>query len=166
MPRLVAALTMVSCACAIAVSTAAATPKLWATVNVCDTEQAPDAMGVRAGMPGNGTGQRIYMRFSAEHWSPTRQVWLPLRDTGTSPWIPAGQRRKQAGWTFEFAPPAEGVTFTMRAVVDFEWRAAKPRRRARQPGILRRATRPTETGIPGVRRGDPPGTSKALCLLH
>ena len=40
-------------------------PDLWATVNVCDTAAFPDAMGVRASMPGNGTRQRMYMRFNA-----------------------------------------------------------------------------------------------------
>jgi hypothetical protein len=35
------------------------TPELWATVNICDTEKNPDSMGIRAGMPGNGTDQRL-----------------------------------------------------------------------------------------------------------
>jgi hypothetical protein len=183
MPRAVAALTMLACACAVAGPASAAPPKLWATVNVCDTATAPDSMGVRAGMPGNGTAQRMYMRFRAEHWSRARQAWQPVPGTGTSPWLPAGTakwQRRQAGWTFEFAPPADGATFTMRAVVEFEWREAeravakraKPGARAKRrvralarPRVLRRATRSTETGIPGVRKGDPPGTSKALCLI-
>ena len=29
----------------------------------------PNSMGMRASMPGNGTGQRMYMRFMAEYWS-------------------------------------------------------------------------------------------------
>jgi hypothetical protein len=191
MSRPFAALTMLACAGALAgpatasvpdpAADPAGEPQLWATVNVCDTPTAPDSMGVRAGMPGNGTAQRMYMRFSAEHWSRTRQAWVPVPGTGTSPWVFAGSAepvRRQAGWTFRFSTPPAGATFTMRAVVQFEWRegekqvarrvarrATRTGRRAKQPRVLRRATRTTETGIPGVERGDPPGTSKALCLI-
>jgi hypothetical protein len=44
----------------------AAASRLWATVNVCDTERSPDAMGVRASMPGNGKPQVMFMRFTAQ----------------------------------------------------------------------------------------------------
>jgi hypothetical protein len=169
MPRLLAALTILACAC-VPAAPASASPRLWATVNVCDTETAPDSMGVRAGMSGPGA-QRMYMRFRAEHWNRARQTWVPVPGTGTSPWVYAGEGGdpRQAGWTFSFAEPEAGATFTMRAVVEFEWRAAVRRRAkpraAKRVRVLRRATRVTETGILGVERGDPPGTSKALCLV-
>jgi hypothetical protein len=61
------------------IATASGTPRLWATVNICDTAASPDSMGIRAGMP-------------ERH----------------SPWVyagPARYERRQAGWTFQFAPP-------------------------------------------------------------
>jgi hypothetical protein len=140
---------------------AASASRFWATVNICDTERSPDALGVRASMPGNGRRERMYMRFRAQHWSGAEQRWRPVAGAGVSPWVYAGSARyanRQAGWTFAFAPPPAGVTFTMRAVVDFE------RRRGRARVMSRR--RATTTGIAGVHGGDPPGTSKALCLIY
>jgi hypothetical protein len=170
-------------------ATAASRPDLWATVNICDTAGAPDSMGIRAGMPGNATRQRMYMRFRAEYWSRSRQDWAPVAGSGVSPWVYAGvaeYEQRQAGWTFQFSAPPAGVTFTMRAIVEFQWREA-PRRAARQrrrrgrpkrkrmvilrarsarAGVVRTVTRTTETGIEGVHGGDPAGTSKAMCLIY
>jgi hypothetical protein len=153
-------------------------------------------MGIRAGMPGNSSGQRMYMRFRAEYWSRSRQDWAPVAGTGVSPWVyvgPARYERRQAGWTFEFSAPPAGVTFTMRALVEFQWRrpdqtvalkrrghSQKRKRRSRKrmrlfdlrgvnaspSRVVRSVTRATETGISGVDGGDPAGTSKAMCLIY
>jgi hypothetical protein len=123
----------------LGIAKASGNPELWATVNICDTAGAPNAMGVRAGMAGNASGQRMFMRFRAEYWSRSLQDWAPVSGTGVSPWVyagPARYERRQAGWTFEFAPPPAGVTFTMRALVEFEWR-----RPAEQVARLKRAKR-------------------------
>jgi hypothetical protein len=168
------------------IAAASDTPELWATVNICDTARAPDSMGVRAGMPGNATSQRMYMRFTAQYWSRSRQDWAPVAGSGVSPWVFAGSaqyERRQAGWTFEFAAPPPGVTFTMRAIVEFEWRKSGKRvarrghskrkrtfdlkrRRASRAKVVRSVTRTTETGIERVHGGDPVGTSKAMCLIY
>lgn len=168
------------------IATASSTPRLWATVNICDTDTSPDSMGIRAGMPGNASGQRMFMRFRAEYWSRAFQDWAPVAGAGgRSPWIyagPAVYERRQAGWTFHFAPPPAGVTFTMRAIVEFEWRkrvavgGARRTGEARRHGTARRkgfrsrvvrsVSRTTETGIRGVDGGDPTGTSKAMCLIY
>jgi hypothetical protein len=135
----------------------------------------------------------MYMRFSAEYWSRARGDWAPVAGAGRSPWVYAGSAefaRRQAGWTFAFAPPPKGVAFTMRAHVEFEWRApqAKQAKRAlrrhrrgrvkrkrsfnlkwaRVSGsrVVRSVTKTTETGIAGVHGGDPAGTSKAMCLIY
>jgi hypothetical protein len=145
------------------IASASRTPKLWATVNLCDTAAAPNSMGVRAGMPGNTSRRRVFLRFRAEYWSPAIQAWAPVADRGVSPWVSAGQaryERRQAGWTFGFAPPPAGVTYTMRAIVEFEWR-----RPGRSRRVVRSVSRVTETGIRDVAGGDPAGTSKALCLI-
>jgi hypothetical protein len=157
----------------LGIARASSTPKLWATVNVCDTAGAPNSMGVRAGMPGNTSGQRLFMRFRAEYWSPTMQAWAPVADRGSSPWVYADRaryERRQAGWTFEFATPPAGVTYAMRGIVEFEWR--RPRRsralerKSSRSRVVRSVSRVTETGIRGVDGGDPVGTSKAMCLIH
>jgi hypothetical protein len=164
--------------------TAAARDRLWATVNICDTAKSPDAMGVRASMPGNGTGQRMFMRFSAQWWSGSRQQWLAVPN-GTSPWLYAGSARyvsRQRGYTFDFATPEPGRGYVLRGIVEFEWRAPEPaagvrpfkidryqaqpaRRRSAAWSVARRNALLTRSGIKGVDGGDPPGTSKAMCMV-
>jgi hypothetical protein len=157
----------------LGIARASRTPKLWATVNVCDTAGAPNAMGVRAGMPGNTSRQRVFMRFRAEYWSPTTKAWAPVADQGVSPWVSAGaarHQRRQVGWTFEFGPPPAGVSYTIRANVEFEWRRPRRSRALEREGsrsrVVRSISRVTETGIRGVDGGDPAGTSKAMCLIY
>jgi hypothetical protein len=157
----------------LGIARASSTPKVWATVNVCDTAGAPNSMGVRAGMPGNTSRERVFMRFRAEYWNPSMQAWAPVADRGVSPWVYAGPARhegRQVGWTFELAPPPAGKTFTMRAVVEFQWRERlrphAPKRSGSHSRVVRSVTRVTETGIRGVQGGDPAGTSKAMCLIY
>jgi hypothetical protein len=163
--------------------TAAARDRLWATVNVCDTDGSPDAMGVRASMPGNGRrNQLMFMRFSAQWWSGSAQQWLDVPG-GVSPWQRAGSARyvaRQAGYTFDFVTPPAGRGYLLRGNVELQWRAPhKPQvaRRDRWSAavsrpvamprwtVAKRSTVFTRTGIKGVDGGDPPGTSKAICLI-
>ena len=162
-------------ALALATPAQADVPALWATVNICDTDTFPDAMGVRASMPGNGTRQRMYMRFNATFYSRSRQAWFPVKGNGRSRWIYAGDaklRARRSGWTFQFAPPKEGTEFVVRGVVEFQWRKRrKPRRdgaesrRTAREVVVRRARATTRHGIRKVGVGDPPGTSEGLCVI-
>jgi hypothetical protein len=141
---------------------------LWATVNICDTPAAPNAMGVRAAMPGDGTRERMYVRFTAQWYSSKRQAWLPVKGTRRSPWLYVGRARlmsRQAGWTFSFEAPSSGV-FLVRAVADFEWRERRKARgeRARWVAVMRRR-RVTRAGVTEADGGDPPGTSRASCYI-
>jgi hypothetical protein len=152
----------------------AADPDLWATINLCDTPSFPDAMGVRASMPGNGTKQRMYMRFNATFYSRSRQAWYPVKGNGRSRWIYTGTakyRARQAGWTFQFTPPRAGTTFIVRGVVEFQWRKRKKRRKksggyAAREVVVDTARANTRHGIPNVGVGDPPGTSEGLCEIR
>jgi hypothetical protein len=150
-------------------ASAASSRELWATVNICDTPAHPDAMGVRAAMPGDGTRERMYVRFIAQSWSFPRRRWISLRGDGRSPWLYAGSARfrsGQAGWTFEFEPPAAQVS-VVRALALFEWRERKARRkgrRARWSAVMRRR-RVTRGGIRGVQGGDPPWTALPSCSI-
>jgi hypothetical protein len=203
----------------------------WATVNICDTANRPNGLGVRAAMPGTGRRQLMFMRFTAQYWSVTRNAWLDVPGAGSSRWVYAGSARyatQQTGWTFEFEQPPPGTTFVMRAVVEQEWRGlersagsrAKHRRQGQQRrqgkqrrhgkhrriaqhrrhgqrrpvrpaerkvrerwshavaaaakrkadpraryAIAKQRTLLTQTGLAGVDGGDPPGTSKAMCLI-
>jgi hypothetical protein len=156
-------------ALALPAAPASASTFLWATVNVCDTPGSPDAMGVRAGMPGNATRQRMYARFTAQSFDPSRRRWLRVKGTARSPWIYVGSARfrlLQAGWTFTFRPPRSGV-FLVRAVAAFEWRERRAGRKGRGARwvVAMRRRRVTRGGIRGVDGGDPPGTSRGACYI-
>jgi hypothetical protein len=148
---------------------ASAARDLWATVNICDTFESPDAMGLRASMPGNGTDQRMYMRFSAQWYSGTRGAWLDIAG-GRSPWIYAGSARyqaRQAGYSFDFQTPAYGHAYILRGTVQYQWRSVRRTKGARRAAyrIARERSVLTSTGVRGVRGGDPKGTSKAMCAV-
>ena len=137
----------------------AASPHLWATINHCDV--AGSSVGIRASMPGNGTSQRMYMRFSAQYRnSAGRYV-----ETGSSTrWIKVGTARTrsvQSGYDFVFAPPPAGSAFNFRGTVDYRWTAKKGKRWR----LVRTAKRVTRSGIRGVEGGVPAGASAAGCTI-
>ena len=150
----------------------------WATVNICDTAASPNALGIRTSVPGNGSGERIWARYTAQWWSSAAQEWKTVKGSGVTDWIyigPADMSSRQAGWTFRFVQPPAGSTYVMRGVVEMAWRdevpaARKSRksrraRRAQRVAVVRERTLLTETGMQGVQGGDPAGTSKAMCLI-
>ena len=150
-------------------SAASTADLLWATVNVCDTYDTPDGMGVRASMPGNGRAQRMYMRFSAQWYSGIRQAWLDVTG-GRSPWLHAGSARyvsRQLGWTFDFATPSYGRAYILRGSVEYQWRARRKSKGARRATwqVAKSGEQFTRTGVKGVDGGDPKGTSKAMCAI-
>ena len=147
-------------------------PPLWATVNICDTEQSPNALGVRTSVPGNGSGRLVYARYTAQWWSRAKQSWLTVNGAGKTDWNYVGRQNRhphQAGWTFRFSQPPEGSTYVIRGVVELSWRdqaeASKERRKRARRSVVKRQALLTETGKQGVGGGDPVGTSKAMCLI-
>ena len=153
----------------------------WSTVNICDTSGSPNALGIRTSVPGNGSAERIWTRYTAQWWSGAAQEWKTVGGSGVTDWVYMGQAdmtARQAGWTFRFVQPAAGTTYVMRGVVEVQWRdgpstareARRPgtmrrRRKARRASVVRHRTLLTETGMQGVQGGDPAGTSKAMCLI-
>jgi hypothetical protein len=166
----------------------------WATVNICDTQDSPNALGIRLSVPGNGSNERIFARYTAQWWSEADGEWLTVEGSGVTPWVLVGDAdmsSRQAGWTFTFVQPPEGTTYVMRGVVELEWRdtaAAAKRvrrnrvatkrhrarssahrrrgaRRSQQNAVVQRRTLLTKTGMKGVQGGDPAGLSKAMCLI-
>ena len=156
------------CAAALALGpgalpAATAKPRPWATVNICDTVRQPNALGVRASMPGNGRAERMYVRIHAQYLHPTRGRYVDLGGSLSSPWLFAGSarfRRREVGYTFVFAPPPAGRSYLLRARVEFQWR----RRRGRRLRAVRRARAVTEAGH-RTRGADPRGFSAATCRL-
>jgi hypothetical protein len=156
-------------ACATAGAVPAKVP--WATVNVCDTAKKLNAVGVRAGMPGNGTRQRMYMRFQLQWYRPSRKRY---EDTGVpSTWVGAGSARyaaAQRGFTFSrIADPPPAGRYKLRGEVAFEWRELRPvekgSKRMREVTV-ERATRITRGGLKGVEGGRPPGRSDGACVVE
>src|SRR4051812_33565273 len=99
MTKVFAAVVVAACCAAAALpALAAKRPRyLWATVNICDTPDHADMMGIRPSIPGDGDRTRMYMRFAAEYYDATRQAWTPYR---TSSWVYVGSgiyRWRQGG---------------------------------------------------------------------
>jgi len=144
------------------VASHAADDDLWATVNICDTEAHPNVLGVRASMPGNGTPQRMWMRFRATYFDRATEEWYAVPGESRSPWIKVGNARfraRQAGYNFDITPPTPTTSHVVRGVVKYRWRRKKNGR------IVRRTRQVTLAGHPTDRHGDPDGYSAGLCEI-
>jgi hypothetical protein len=133
---------------------------LWATVNICDTERNPNTLGVRASMPGNGTSQTMWMRFSASYFDRGTETWHPV-EGGRSPWIKVGDARfksRQAGRKFTITPPSPITSFVVRGVVQYQWRRGNGR-------VVRRERQKTLVGHRTGRHADPPGYTAGTCEI-
>jgi hypothetical protein len=173
MRRIPLALPVAAIAMLVAGGVAEAVPKkaVWATVNVCDTDGKRNSVGIRAGMPGNGSEQRMYMRFQLQWYRARERRYV---DTGTpSGWVSAGPARfraSQRGFTFAgIEDPPIGERFRLRGEVSFEWRELRPVRKGaerRREVVVKRARRFTRGGLRGVVGGRPPGRSDGVCVVE
>ncbi len=80
--------------------------RTWAKVNICN----PTQLGARAQLAGDGSSDRMQVRFTAQWLSP--DGWVPLAGQATSPWQDAGSAEftwQQAGWTFALNVPQNGA---------------------------------------------------------
>jgi hypothetical protein len=87
----------------------------WVNVNICN----PDQLGARAQLAGDGSSDRMQVRFTAQWLSPTG--WVPLSGQATSPWQNAGSAEftwQQAGWTFSLNVPDSGQAYQLRAIAE------------------------------------------------
>ena len=155
------ALAALATAAAPAAADARRPPEVWATVNVCDTQEQPDAIGIRGSMAGLTRYSRMYMRFRVQFQDDTGR-WRTLRNgpLSDSGWerIAAGRRGEHdAGWSFQFKPPATGGAHVLRGLVSFQWRRGRH--------VIRRARAYTEAGHPGTAGADPPDFSAETCEI-
>ncbi|HKR98507.1 MAG TPA: hypothetical protein VJU79_03230 [Candidatus Dormibacteraeota bacterium] len=161
---------LVSIFAALGDASAAPPPKgLWATVNICDTLSHPDQMGVRANMPGNGTRQRMYMRFHAQFYNQAKKQWFNVKGSGVSGWIFVGNARvtdRQGGYTFSFAPPRSGGVFVLRGVVDFQWRVKKRTKSGHRRTVVVRTLHANTKGEHPSPGADPTGYSSGTCEIR
>jgi len=128
---------------------------LWATVNVCDTEEHPDELGIRASMPGGSKRTRLLMRFRGHYRDLADGRWRAVQDADSG-WKRIGRGRgvREYGWGFEVA--GEG-TRILRGVVHYRW--------VRGGRIVRRARRVTEGGHRSTKGADPADFSAATCRV-
>jgi hypothetical protein len=160
MPLRIVALLAVGRALALpAAADARAASHLWATVNICDTARSPDTIGVRARMPGNGTRQRMWMRFRTQFYSRDDLSWKYVAEGGASPWVEVGSALfafKETGYEFRFDPPTPGSSYLLRSVVEFQWRQGSK--------VKTRKRKFTEAGHRTVG-SDPKNFSAARCKI-
>jgi hypothetical protein len=89
----------------------------WAKLNICN----PTQLGARAQLAGDGSSDRMAVRFTAQWLSP--DGWVPLSGQATSPWLDAGSAEytwQQAGWTFSLNVPQSAETYQLRAVAEMK----------------------------------------------
>jgi hypothetical protein len=136
---------------------------LWATVNICDTENHADTIGVAASMPLLKHANRLYMRFRLQYWDESDRLFKPVPGLAAdSDWELAGRvgpdaRVRRAGHDFTIAAPSKGA-YVVRALVTFEWRRGKK--------VLLSARRVTTAGHPKTAAADPKRYSAAACSIE
>jgi hypothetical protein len=132
---------------------------LWATIDICDPSDQPNTVGVRGSMPGDHQQHdTMYMRFRLQYMSAASKTWVDLSKAsgGYAP-VGSGTSARQAGRSFQLNPVAGQPAFTLRGVVNFEWRHGTR--------IVAQTTRTTSAGRQSLAGSDPAGFSAASCLI-
>lgn len=133
---------------------------LWATVNVCDTANSPNTIGIRGSMPGSrDVRETMWMRFQVQYRSDVDERWHYVTQGGDSGFVPVGSARskaRQGGRSFRIDPNA-GKPVVLRGRVSFEWRLRRD--------VVRRTSLRTRKGYESSAGADPPGYSAASCTI-
>jgi hypothetical protein len=101
-------------------------PQPWATVNACDSPDAPGSVGIRVSVP-NRRDAAQWVRIRIQFFDTERQAWRVARSTRESRFVKLsdGGGRVVGGTTFTFAPPSAGSRLKVRGLVDVEWRRGR-----------------------------------------
>jgi len=161
--------TVLSLAVALLATAALAAPSgaaakgssIWATVNVCDTPNAPNTLGLRGSMPGSKRpGATMWVRFVGQYRS-SRTTWSSASglDTGFLDVGSAHVRSRQAGHSFRLMAPQDGNSFLLRGLLTFQWRT-------KRGTPFRTVRRVTTAGHHSTAGADPPGYSAATCRIR
>jgi hypothetical protein len=132
--------------------------QLWATINICNPKDQPDIVGVRGSMPSDGRAHdTMYMSFRLQYLSSTTKHWADL--AGTTPsFIAVGRgTARQGGQSFQLMPVPGKPAFTLRGLVEFQWRRGKT--------VVQSTRRPTTAGHVSLAGADPRGFSAATCQI-
>lgn len=139
----------------------ASVKNLWATVNICDTKNHPDAIGIRGHAPGRQTRANIYMRFFVQYQK--KGSWAFVQKNGgplTTGWRKIGAATypewRESGATFPFTLKP-GQSYLLRGLVQFEWRT--------HGNVIRHEQATTTSGHSEAAHGDPHGYSAATCFI-
>ena len=113
-------------------------------------------------MPGDKHSRdQMYMRFHLQYQDAKTKKWLdlPAKDKRAPKFlhVGAGASVRQGGGSFQLEPQAGKPAFSLRGVVEFQWRRGRR--------VLQSATRPTTAGHRSVAGADPAGFSSASCLI-
>lgn len=131
--------------------------ELWSTIDVCSPRAEPNTVGIRGSMPGDASARdRMYMKFRLQYLTPQRR-WVDIAGaaSGFAP-VGSGAAARQGGTSFELVP--KRVAFTLRGVVDFQWRHAST--------LLLSASRVTSAGRRSLTGANPAGFSAASCVIR
>jgi hypothetical protein len=134
-------------------------PQLWATIDVCAPSDQPNTVGVRGSMPGDEFSKdEMYMSFRLQYLDETTKQWVDLSKTAPA-YVPVGAAKtaRQGGSSFELKPVTGRPPFTMRGVVDFQWR--------RGATVEYTVSRPTTAGHQSLTGADPAGFTAATCKI-
>ncbi len=134
--------------------------ELWATIDVCNAADQPDTVGIRGSMPGDGRARdQMYMSFRLQYEEAKTGKWYDLPGNGSPKFIHvgAGASVRQGGRSFQLQPQAGKPAFTLRGVVDYQWR--------RSGRIVQSATRTTTVGHKSLAGADPSNYTAAGCLI-
>jgi hypothetical protein len=133
---------------------------LWSTIDVCNATDQPDTIGIRGSMPGDhAPHDTMFMRFRLQYMNTTSKTWVDLTKGADAAYtnVGTGASARQAGRSFQLNPVAGQPAFTLRGVVNFEWR--------HNGIVLAQASRATSAGRVSLAGSDPEGFSAATCLI-
>lgn len=133
---------------------------LWATIDVCNATDQPDTIGIRGSMPGDHVAHdTMYMRFRLQYMNTTTKTWVDLTKGAAATYtnVGTGASARQAGRSFQLNPVAGQPAFTLRGVVNFEWR--------HNGAVVAQVSRATSAGRVSLAGSDPEGFSAATCLI-
>jgi hypothetical protein len=134
--------------------------ELWATIDVCNPADQPDTVGIRGSMPGDKhPHDKMFMSFRLQYQDVTTKKWLDLSSGAVPAFVAVGPGGtvRQGGRSFQLVPKAGKPAFTLRGVVDYQWRRGKT--------VLQSTSRPTSAGHVSLAGADPAGFSSASCLI-
>jgi hypothetical protein len=132
---------------------------LWATIDICDPADQPNTVGIRGSMPGDHQPHdTMYMRFRLQYMNTATKAWVDLsKASGGYAAVGSGSSARQAGRSFQLNPVAGQPAYTLRGVVNFEWRHGTT--------VVAQTSRTTSAGRQSLAGSDPAGFSAASCLI-